>query len=365
MSNRIRLLSKEWTPEKIEKYIGHFESSWFAYAADEKLRINAASGGVCTAILSNMMISKEIDGVLACRIEINNAKPRPYFFIAHNPEELLSAQGSIYCAVNFVSNALPLIRSFNGNLGVMALPCDTSHLRKLMEKDDEIAGKVKLILTLFCIHNSRPELTDLIIDKINPHRGNIRKFRYKSGHWRGNMIIDLDNDTQIKKPSSFFTDYQNLYFFCDKKCLHCHDHTGYKSDISVGDIWTRSMKSNPIKNNAVIVRSLVGKTYFDKALNDNFITAHKEPIENLCEGQARGMPTHYNISARAKAGKYLGVEIKDNINEKVRWNEFLVALMILSNEKFSSSHLGVRILRFIPRFIIRGYLYLFKALESI
>lgn len=359
------LLRKEWGAEIVHQFIGHFKKSYFAYASNENIRENAASGGVATALLTYLLDSKQINGALVCRSIVNGGKIRPEFIIARDNATLLSSQGSKYMAVDFTQDALPLIKSFEGRLAVVLLPCDTSTLRRVMANDPALGEKIALVITLFCGHNSLPELTDMVIQKIKPKNSELASFRHRKGHWRGNLAVEFDNGQVIEKPFSYFSDYQNLYFFCQQKCHHCFDHTGYNGDISVGDIWSLRMKEEPIKHSAVITRTPAGAKIFSDAVSAGAVIANEEPIAEICEGQARSMPFHYNVSARAKAGKLLGFKIKDSVYAKVRWNDFLVAWMALFNEKFSRSDTGRRIIARTPRFVLKVLLYLMKGLESI
>ena len=359
------LLRKHWSAEKVHKYIGNFKKSWFAYASSESIRKNAASGGVITALLAYLIKEGQIDGALVCRGVITDGKVRPQFFIAENEDSLLNAQGSKYIAVDFNQDALPLIRKFEGKLAIVALPCDTTNLRHACENDAALKEKIALVITLFCVHNSLPELTDLVIRKLTPPNSILTGFRYRHGHWRGSLRADFDNGMHIEKPFSFFSDYQNLYYFCQQKCNHCNDHTGYNGDISIGDIWSLRMKENPIKHNAVITRTPYGAAVLQKAVDAGEITATPVIIDEICEGQARSLPFHYNTSARSKAGKLLGFKIKDTVHERVRWNEFLGAWMALFNEKLSRTSFGQKLIRMTPRFLLKLFLFVKKGLESI
>ncbi len=360
-----RTLRKNWSEAKVHQYIGQFSKSWFAYAVDDSVREGAASGGVATALLIHLLDQKQIESALVCRSVVADGKVRSEFFIARNKKELLSSQGSKYMAVDFNRDALPLIQSFEGHLAVTLLPCDTSNLRRAMANDEALAEKIDVVITLFCGHNSLPDLTDMVVSKLTPKGAKLVDFRHRQGHWRGNLQAQFDNGKVVEKPFSFFSDYQNLYFFCQQKCHHCHDHTGYDGDISVGDIWSMRMKNEPIKHSAVITRSPRGKEVFSDAVKMRVLVADEEPIEEICEGQARSLPFHYNTSARAKAGRLLGLKIKDSVYARVRWNDFIVAWMALFNEKLSRSEKGQKIVAHLPRFVLKFLLYLMKGLESI
>lgn len=359
------LLRKDWSADKVHQMVGQFSKSYFAYAADEGIRKNAASGGVATAILAYLLDHDVIDGALVCRSIIKNGKVYPEFFIAADKLSLAPAQGSKYMAVNFNRDALPLIKAFKGNLAVTLLPCDTSTLRRAVRNDEALAKKIKLVITLFCGHNSTSDLTDMVVKKLSPKNAELTFFRHRQGHWRGELHAEFRDGKVIEKPFSFFSDYQNLYFFCQQKCHHCRDHTGYEGDISIGDIWSQKMKEEAIKHSAVITRSPAGKEIFNRVVNAGVLTANEEPIEEICKGQARSMPFHYNVTARTKAGRLLGINIKDTVYAPVRWNEFIAAWMAIFNEKLSRSTAGRRLIGLTPRFLLKILLYFMKGLESI
>jgi hypothetical protein len=124
------------------------------------------------------------------------------------------------------------------------------------------------------------------------------------------------------------------------------------------------MKKEPIKHSAVIIRTETGQAFFQEAMDAGVLSAYPVPPADICDGQARGLPFHYNISARAKAGRLLGMHIKDSVAERVRWNDFLAAWMALANEEFSRSARGQRIIRHLPQSLLRFYLLVMKGLES-
>lgn len=365
MKSLIKSIShRDWSKDEIAKYVGPYQTTCLAHATSSEIQNKAASGGAVTALLSHALTKEEIDGALVLTAPVINGKVQPQFIIAHSTEELISAQGSKYIAVQFVKDAIPLIRDFSGRLGVVALPCDTRILRKHCSQDAKLNEKVSFIITLFCGHNSEPELTELITQKLG-RDDELQSFTYRTGHWRGQIRLTFRDSGVVEKPFSVFSDYQNLYYFSQRKCHHCYDHLGYYSDISAGDIWSPEMKENPIKHTSLIVRSDIGKGLVEGAVDSGSLTANEVNVETICNGQARTLPFHYNVSARVRAGKLLGEKIKDSVNEHVRWNDYLTALIALANERFTRKESGRRWLMVLPRPILRLYLYIFKGLESI
>jgi len=358
-----RLLKRKWTPELIEKYMGKIHSCWLAYSLDEEIRQNAASGGTITTIFSHMLETGEIDGALVCTTPVEGNELAPKYKIVTTREELIAAQGSKYIETNFAHDAVPLIKDFPGKLGLALIPCDTWIVDKLRKNNPEMDEKIKLSISVFCGHISDPGLTRLVIKKYKPAGVSLSAFRHRLGHWRGKTRFTLDDGSQIEKAFSVFSDYQNLYFFCARKCLHCNDHTGYLSDISVGDVWLQAMKTNPIKHNAVVVRSLRAESYLRSASESGKLHIESVPNELIADAQARSLPMHYNVSARTKAGKLLGITIGDPVHERVRLVDFIIAYLILLNYRWTTTARGRLMVSRIPKPLLKLYLYALKALE--
>ncbi len=356
---------RQWSEEELDKYLGAHMGTYFTYAADPAIRERAASGGSVSALLIHLLEEGRIDGALVCETIIELGRVRAAFKIARERSEVMAAQGSKYAAVDFAADALPLIDDFEGRLAVVALPCDAAWLRKYTEKHPQFDNKIALIITLFCGHNSEPALVDGIIGKWQGKHGTPEAFTFRSGHWRGRLSARFADGTEIDKPFSTFSDYQNLFFFAQRKCHHCFDHFGYNGDISVGDIWSPEMKANPIKHSALIVRSVPTREILHHTMQTDILKGREVKPEAILDGQIRGAPFHYNVSARARVGGLFGMRIKDRVNERVRWNDYLTAFIALLNEKMSRSALGRRFIFGMPRVLIKLYLYIFKGLQSL
>lgn len=358
-----RLLRRKWTDEKIKKYIGDHYSSWLLYSQIDEIRNNAASGGVITTLLYYLLEKGEIDGALVLTSNVVANEVVTNYEIVTNKEDLMRSQGSKYINTNYSRNAVPLIRSFQGRLGVVLLPCNSWVVEKLIKSDPAIAAKIALRITLFCGHVSDPGLTRLAIEKHKKPGVSLVDFRYREGYWRGKTRFDFEDGSSLHKPFSVFSDFQNLYFYSAHKCLNCHDHTGYASDISIGDVWLQEMKTHPIKHNAVVVRNPKAHAWLTEAIKENFLAGNAVPIEKIADAQSRSLPLHYNVTARKKAARLFGIKLSDPVNEKVRVVDYLVAMVIIFNFHLTSSPRGRALVRKIPKPVLKGYLYFLKGLQ--
>lgn len=361
-----RLFKKNWTDEDISTFIGTYSATYFGYAKDHLIRSNAASGGVVTATLRYLLEKRIVDGALVCRNQVHDNQVELEYFIATKPEDLENSQGSKYISAPFSSKAMPLVREFPGCLAIVALPCDTTLLQSARKTDPLLAEKVKIVITLFCGHLSNKKLTELVLDKLHPsHEAILRDFRYRSGLWRGTLMAAYDDGLVVRKKFSYFSKYQNLYYFCERKCLHCSDHFGYDSDISVGDVWLEQMRDLAIKHSGIIVRNQQMKQLLEEMEQAGVLSLTPQPITRIMDSQARSISTHSNISARAAVAHEFGLKIKDTTGRKVRLLDKIVARIILKNALLSETDEGAEKVRSIPKKLLTIKLYLLKLFETL
>lgn len=360
------LLHKGFSDEEVTKYVGTYNEAYLTHANSEKTRANAASGGVVSALLIDALENGSVDGLLVCKTIVIDTKVRARFFIACSKNEILEAQGSTYVATKFSAEAIPLMQKFDGKLGVVGLPCDITMLQNKQHHDEELDAKIVFTVALACGHNSQKKLIDHVTTKLEKQANSkLTNYRFRRGHWRGELVADFENDVKIKKPFSHFSLYQNLFFFAEKKCLFCHDHFGYNADISIGDVWSYKLKNTPIKHSGIIAKTHNGSKILNTSIKREALTVKDFEVSEIVEGQKRIAPFHYNISSRHFAGKKFGLNIPDKVNEKVKWHEYLAAYIVLFNWKWSQNKRYSHLIFKIPRPIMKMYLYLLKGLESL
>jgi len=358
-------LKKRWSDAALAAYVGETGAAYLAYAADDAVRAEAASGGAVSAMLLDLLASGAVDGAVVCRSVIEDGRVRARYSIATTAEQVLAARGSTYVLGDFAGEALPLIRAFPGKLAVVALPCEVTLVRHAAAADDALAAKVVCVIGLLCGHATEPELIDAVTERLTREAGSpLKSYRFRVGHWRGNLRATFEDGTVIEKPSGAYNLYQNLYFHSAKKCLFCGDHFAYEADISVGDVWIYRLKDDPIKRSGVIVRTEAGQAALDGAAERGALVLEPVALSEIVDGQARVAPTHYNVSARAKVGRSFGMKIPDRLGERVTWHERLVARMIIANHRFSHGEHGGLLMK-LPRPLLKAYLYVLKGLESL
>lgn len=361
-----RIGRRSWSDDDVQKYMGQFTSCWLTYATDASLRERSASGGSTTAILAFLLESGEIDGAMVVQGWVDDeGHIRAGFEIATDTASLRKAQGSKYQAVRFGKRELQMIAAFDGRLAFVLLPCDASKLARARSNRPEIDEKIAFVIALYCGHNSEPELAQGVAEKLAPKGERLTDFHYRSGHWRGVLRARYSDDSEVVAHHNEFKNYYNLYFFAQPKCNHCFDHFGYDCDMSVGDIWTMAMREHPIKHTAIVNRNAIADRFLSDAIGAGVLAASETDVRDILDGQSRTLPFHYNVSARARVGRLFGLKIVDRVHEHVRLRDLLVAFIILSNQRFSRTSLGRRVILRLPQPVVRAYLMALKALEQL
>lgn len=358
-------LKKEWTEEDVEKYVGEYMGAYLSHSSEKLLREKAASGGTTSALLIHGIEQGYFEGVVICNTVLISGKVRTKFVVATSAEQILAAQGSKYVETNFLREVLPLLRQFNGRVAIVGLPCDISAIKHRCKKENGLSEKVVFTVALVCGHNSRTPLIDHVTNKIEKEAGKkLSNYRFRVGHWRGHIEAEFQDGSIVRKPSKYFNDYQNLFFFSERKCMACHDHYGYSADLTVGDVWLFRLKDDPIKNTAIITRSALSQDVCNSANAYRKIAMTEIGIKDVMDGQSRIGPSHYNVSARYKAGKLIRFKLKDKFNQPVSWHAYINALISLVNMRLSETKLGRTLIFHTPRPILKVYLIAKKGLES-
>ncbi|HPS55477.1 MAG TPA: Coenzyme F420 hydrogenase/dehydrogenase, beta subunit C-terminal domain [Sedimentisphaerales bacterium] len=353
----------KYTKELSTKYIGQVEHAAMAYSTNAQIRAGAASGGVVTAILIHLLETSQIDAAVVTRIKYGKNIDCEVI-LAKTKEEILSARTSKYIDVPVAKEAARLIKEFPGKVAVVTLPCHATVLKKLAQRDPQLAEKIKFIIALFCGHSSQRYLLDAVLEKKGINQEKIVDFAFRRGHWRGQMQGQLNDGSEFAFPFTDFSVYHNLNFFCLGRCLRCHDHTGYDADFCAGDVWLKEMKDDPIKNTAIFVRNPEASKVLDEMVQQEKLISRDIETKTIFRAQKRSFIYHYNVTARSRVGKLYGVKIKDTVKTKVRWNDWLAANIIMINYKLSQGEKTRRWIMKIPRSIIQIYFLFLKFLQN-
>ncbi|MEX1307794.1 MAG: polysaccharide pyruvyl transferase family protein [Eubacteriales bacterium] len=308
-----------------EKYIGKVKSSYAGYMLDENIRGNAASGGMVTGMLLQLLKTGQIDGALVARQHVANGKIVVDSFIATSAQEILDCSTSIYTEFNINFKAL---EAFDGKVAVVCLPCQLKIIQAL---DKNIQDKIAYKLCLFCGGVAKPRLMARVLEKNHIDIHAVERIYARKGHWRGNTIVVMKNGEEKQLSYNYnWSVYKNAFYYSAPKCFRCQDHFGLSSDISFGDIWLAEMKDNPIKHTAMVARNDRGEKLVGAMEKAAHIT--KFLPERIQKGNKRSLVYKFKTAeARRNIGAKYGMKGPMVDLEKSKWNHRLAARLIIKN----------------------------------
>ncbi len=354
--------SMSFSKETQEYYLGSVEKCYLGYSTAPEIRERCASGGIVSAALISLLRSGQIDGALVSKMELTQGDIRAKAFIATSEQDVLSAAGSIY----FDTEQLPIqrLRDFPGRLAVVGLPCHLNALKKVIEKDAELADKIVLKIGLFCGHMTEKALLLKVLEKKGIAAGDINKISFRKGKWRGRMHIYKKDGSETDFPFSHFSVYRNLNLFSLERCLHCADHTAERSDISCGDAWLNRMKREPIKHSIFLSRGRRGSDVLDGLIKSGDIVAvDSSPLEVFLS-QKRALILHKAVYCRSKISGLFGYSVGCDKKGYVRWNDYVSSLILMANTKWSKNRAFQKFIFIIPRQILYLYMLAYKFFHN-
>lgn len=346
--------------ERPEKYMGESLLCRKGYAASEKIRSNAASGGMVTALLCYLLETKKIDGAWVTKSLISHGELKYDTYIATTKEEVMDASSSVYMDIPLLKH-IDLIENFPGKVAVVLTPCMMRGLNCLLEKNEELQKKILLKIGLFCSGNHTKEATELPLKKLDISLEEANRIYYRRGHWRGmSSVIYNDGKSVNFSYSKSICAYKNAYFFEKKRCMICQDHFAKTADISMGDIWLRSMKNEPFKYTCCIIRNETAREMYKDACKAGAIIDSHISRRDIIRGQKRALVFKFHCAQAKVLKKNMSSSI--DVTERCKWNHRLAFWLAEKNRKVSVESYSK--LSKVPMVVIYYYMCFIRLLLS-
>jgi len=280
--NRKRIFGEN-TPHHL--YTGAYRQISIGYCTDPKIRLNAASGGIISAMLIYLLRKREIDGAVV----LGMSKQKPWLtepFIATTESEILDAAQSKYI-ISSVNEILPAIGAFNGRLAYVGLPGQVQSIRALQQMDHPWVKNIRYIFGPFfgnTLHFS--SMRSFLRSYGEKDYTRIEKLYFRHGEWPGNMRVELKGGRilQLKK---FHANYL-IPFHIVKNSLICTDLTNEFTDVSGGDAWAPVYEERGKGYSMVITRSEQGENLINRMLNDGFLELSPITLEECITMHSHG-----------------------------------------------------------------------------
>ncbi len=300
----------EYDPADLQ---GHTEELFVAHPQDDSIRFAGSSGGMVTGLLVYLLEKGDIDGALVVGMDTE----RPYRskgFIATTPEEIRNAAQSKYCITPSME-VLHELRGKKGKYAVVGLPCQIHGLRKLEKVDPKLAGKISIILGLYCNCNLNPNGHTEAIKACNIDLEDVARFDFRGGGWPGGFFVTKKDGSKIPLHKINIKNVMNVMFrlFGAERCYLCVDALAEYADLSFGDFWAfdyAGSLSELERCTLISQRTPRGLRLLEQAVKDKFITLHSLPLDRASKrilNMSQGKKTRGAIRLERKKKKGLPV----------------------------------------------------------
>jgi coenzyme F420 hydrogenase subunit beta len=265
----------------VRYFIGPFIKTFLAWSTDVKVRWNAASGGVGTALLMYMLREGLVDAVLVPKPRVRQGLVYGVYTIIKEPSELPKYSGSLYAPTFGLIKILNYALNKFNRVAVTAIPCQAGIIRSLIKRQ-KLEEKV-LVIGLYCGNTPGINATRYVIKRLGINPDDLESIRYRGCGWPGYMCLKTRTQN-IKIPLvSFWSSGFGQYFY-GLGCYLCTDHTNMFADLSLADPWT--LPHEPIKRlggaTLVVVRSKKALEIFEGTMKAGYVKAVEvDPIYSI------------------------------------------------------------------------------------
>ncbi len=268
----------------IDPHWGPLRSVSSAYAADEAVRIAAATGGVLTALARFLVDSGRVSFVLHAKPSDEDAT-FGQGHISLTAQDVSQGTGSIYGPVAPLRNLRALLDK-GKPFAVIARPCDISALRNFARYDPRINELIKYMLAPTCGGSIPPPQMDIFLSSKNIAREDLTRFTYRGDGCPGEVEYETKDGQSGRAnswepygydPEAAPEDSWKIPF----RCKICPDGPGEGADIMAGDQWVDCAPDPEFSKidkgtNAMIVRTLAGEHLVKAAIEAGYLTLESQ-----------------------------------------------------------------------------------------
>ncbi len=312
-------------------YRKKLRGAWMGYSAEANIREGAASGGLVSTLLIDLLERGEIDGAITARTSPGSGGLEFETVLCRTPSEVLDCRTSIYSDFSHAAGIIEILKETEGRFAAVALPCQWTSIDKWLESKRPRAGELTLRVGLWCGHATHRRLVDDFIDNRSVEKGNMESFWYRKGTWRGATEILMKNGSTVRIPFNHgYGLLQNLYVDCMGRCLSCEDHFAQDSDISFGDAWLPEMKMRWIKHSMAVSHTERGDAAGTLLVSSDRALVAEIPPVLAVQAQKRAVIWHtYGTAGREKVSGIFGLKVRGSGRFRARWNDRVSGFMIL------------------------------------
>jgi len=252
---------------------GKNECVYLSWSTDDKVRNDASSGGVLTALSCYLLDEGVVDGIIHTKVS-DDSPIHTMTVVSNCAEDTKACMGSRYTVSSPLSSILEVL-DWDRKYAFVGKPCDVSALRMYMQHNKEVKECIKYLFSFFCAGMPSISANQTLLSRLGCDERSCDKLMYRGNGWPG-YTTTIHNDSTVQMMTYDQSWGHILGRDIRKSCRFCMDGIGEMADISCGDAWflTDDMKPNFTENagrNVVFTRTKEGEYLFREAVKKGYI----------------------------------------------------------------------------------------------
>lgn len=220
---------------------GKTEKVFLGWSADQKIRKQASSGGVLTALCCYLLEQNLVDGIIQTAAD---AGYHTKTVISRTPEEVKKCMGSRYSISSPLLEIKQILKE-EERYAFVGKPCDVSALRMYLKEDEKLESQIGYLFSFFCAGMPGERAQKQLLHELGCDREEeCDVLQYRGNGWPGYATVTKKDGTQAQMS---YDDSWGKILGRDvrKICRYCIDGIGEMADVSCGDAWYLTADGRP------------------------------------------------------------------------------------------------------------------------
>lgn len=257
-------IGQQVTPEKDQAdsvLWGPYVTAQTGWATDPDLRHAGASGGALSALLTHLLGSGLVDGV----VQTTAATDRPIgntTVVSTDPGSIKAAAGSRYAPSAPLAGLAAHLRTHlqsGKRFAFVGKPCDAAALRALCNQNRDYAAAFPVILSFFCAGVPSHSGARAVLKALDAPEEETTQFRYRGNGWPGMATAKLKDGTE--RSMSYHDSWGKILSkHVQHRCKICADGTGVAADLVCADAWESDAAGYPLFQEAPGISLIMART---------------------------------------------------------------------------------------------------------
>ena len=249
---------------------GPYVSMQMGWSTDPELRYTASSGGGLSAVLTHLLSTGAVDGIIqtgaAPKVPVANVA-----VLSEDAEAIKAAAGSRYAPSAPLANIEPYLAS-ERRYAFVGKPCDVAALRALSKRDPRVDERIPVMLSFFCAGVPSQTGAEAVLAKLGTDLEHTESFRYRGNGWPGFATAKLKDGGEASM--SYFDSWGKILSrHVQNRCRMCADGTGKAADIVCADAWETDAAGYPLFEEEDGISLVVARTAKGQALLDQCVAS--------------------------------------------------------------------------------------------